>query len=79
MTRRVGLGQETVEGGPRGAEVGDGSGGHVLVLELLRHGAYDGTEVVVVLARGVAEAGEDRVAEVSVVDGVVEGAREALL
>lgn len=76
---RLGLQQEAVEGGPGGAEVGDGSGRHALVLELLRHGAEDDAEVLVVGARGVAEPGEDRVAEVAVVGRVVEVAREAVL
>ena len=53
VTGRLSLGREAVEGGARGAEVSDGSERERLVFELLRHGADDGAEAVVVVLRGV--------------------------
>lgn len=56
---RLGLGGEAVKRRAREAQVGDRGRRDVLVFELLRHGAYGCAEVVVVVARGVAEARED--------------------
>lgn len=51
--------REAVEGSDNGAEVCDGGERHVLVFELLRHGADNGAEVEVLLIAGVAEFGEN--------------------
>lgn len=58
MSGRLELGGEAVERRAREAQVGDRGRREVLVFELLSHGTYGCAEVVVVLARGVAEARE---------------------
>lgn len=59
MARGIGFGREFVEREARGAEVGERSGGFVVVFELLRHGADDGAELLVAFVGGVGEAMED--------------------
>ena len=64
MAWGIGFGGEFIERDACGAEVGEGSGGLVVVFELLRHGADDGAEVVVGFVGGVGEAREDRTAQI---------------
>lgn len=66
MAGRVGFPCDAVQGRACGAEVGDGGGGEVVVLELLRHGADDGAEVLVAFVGGAGEAREYRIAEIVV-------------
>lgn len=72
MALRIGAGgggEDPVERRAGGAEVGDRGAGQVLVLELLGHGADHGAEMLVLVPRGAAIAGEDRAAEVVVLGG----------
>ena len=58
-----------VQGGASGCEVGGGSGKEGLVFESSRDVAYDCAEVLVIFFQGPAEAREDPIAEVFVVEG----------
>ena len=72
--------RERGQRGGGGREVGDGRGGHPLVPDGLRHGGGGGAEVLVVLPRRAAQAGEDGRREVGLAGeqgevGVVAGDR----
>lgn len=65
MRGRVGVGGgEAIEGGASGADKSNGGRREVLVLELLRHCAYDGAEVLVILLCGGGKSREERTAEI---------------